>query len=137
MQLFRDMPRGLWGVGWDALSTLDAYKSQMPGTRHLNLELVDESYQRDEPYIFHFPDGNAGFARSIVRDLIPNAIPGTTMEDLVKARVDYDGLDLASSMVRIRLNSTAVKVQHTPNEKAVDVTYIKDGRPYRVRAKLM
>ena len=133
VQLFRDMSRGLWGVGWDALSALDAYKSQMPGTRHLNLELVDESYQRNEPYIFHFPDGNAGFARSIVRDLIPSAIPGTTMEDLVKARVDYDGLDLASSMVRIRLNSTAVKVQHTPSEKAVDVTYIKDGRSYRVR----
>jgi spermidine dehydrogenase len=31
------------------------------------------------------------------------------------------------------LNSTAVKVQHTPSEKAVDVTYIKNGRPYRVR----
>ena len=133
VQLFRDMSRGLWGVGWDALSALDAYKSQMPGTRRLNLELVNESYERGEPYIFHFPDGNAGFARSIVRDLIPSAIPGTTMEDLVKARVDYDGLDLASSMVRIRLNSTAVKVQHTPSEKAVDVTYIKDGRSYRVR----
>ena len=133
VQLFRDMSRGLWGVGWDALSALDAYKSQMPGTRRLNLELVNESYERGEPYIFHFPDGNAGFARSIVRDLIPSAIPGTTMEDIVKARVDYDGLDLASSMVRIRLNSTAVKVQHTPSEKAVDVTYIKDGRSYRVR----
>ena len=133
VQLFRDMSRGLWGVGWDALSALDAYKSQMPGTRRLNLELVNESYERGEPYIFHFPDGNAGFARSIVRNLLPSAIPGTTMEDLVKARVDYDGLDLASSMVRIRLNSTAVKVQHTPSEKAVDVTYIKDGRSYRVR----
>ena len=133
VQLFRDMSRGLWGVGWDALSALDAYKSQMPGTRRLNLELVNESYERGEPYIFHFPDGNAGFARSIVRNLIPSAIPGTTMEDLVKARVDYDGLDLASSMVRIRLNSTAVKVQHTPSEKAVDVTYIKDGRSYRAR----
>jgi spermidine dehydrogenase len=133
VQLYRDMARGLWGIGWDALSALDAYKSQMPGTRHLNLELVNESYQRDEPYIFHFPDGNAGVARSIVRDLIPSAIPGSTMEDLVKARVDYDGLDLETSMVRIRLNSTAVKVQHTPSEKAVDVTYIKDGRSYRVR----
>jgi spermidine dehydrogenase len=92
-------------------------------------------FDEDNPYIHHFPDGNAGFARSIVRDLIPSAIPGTTMEDLVKARVDYDGLDLASSMVRIRLNSTAVKVKHTPSEKAVDVTYIKHGKPYRVRAE--
>ncbi len=133
VRLYRDMSRGLWGIGWDALSALDAYRSQMPGTRHLNLGLADESYERDEPYIFHFPDGNAGVARSIVRDLIPSAIPGSTMEDLVKARVDYDGLDLETLMVRIRLNSTAVKVQHTPSEKAVDVTYIKNGRPYRVR----
>ena len=131
--LYRDMSRGLWGIGWDALSTLDAYKSEMPGTRHLKLELVDESYERDEPYIFHFPDGNAGFARSIVRKLIPSAILGTTMEDLVQARVDYDGLDMDTSLIRIRLNSTAIKAQHISNEKAVDVTYIKDGKPYRVR----
>jgi len=131
--LYRDMSRGLWGIGWDALSALDAYKSGMPGTLGLNLKIAEQSYERDEPYIFHFPDGNAGFARSIVRELIPSAISGTTMEDLVKARVDYAGLDLDSLMVRIRLNSTVVKVEHTPNEKAVDVTYIKDGNPYRVR----
>jgi spermidine dehydrogenase len=41
--LYRDMSRGLWGIGWDALSALDAYKSQMPGTRHLNIKLVNES----------------------------------------------------------------------------------------------
>ena len=133
VQLYRDMARGLWGIGWDALSALDAYKSQMPGTRHLNLKIADESYERDEPYIFHFPDGNAGFARSIVRALIPSVISGKTMEDIVQARVDYNGLDLQSSLVRIRLNSTAVKVQHTPNEKTVDITYIKGGNPYRVR----
>ena len=131
--LYRDMARGLWGIGWDALSALDAYKSHMPGTLGLNLKIAEQSYERDEPYIFHFPDGNAGFARSIVRELIPSAISGTTMEDLVKARVDYAGLDLDSLKVRIRLNSTAVKVEHTPSEKAVDVTYIKDGSPYRVR----
>ena len=131
--LYRDMSRGLWGIGWDALSALDAYKSDMPGTLGLNLKIAEQSYERDEPYIFHFPDGNAGFARSIVRELIPSAISGTTMEDLVKARVDYAGLDLDSLKVRIRLNSTAVKVEHTPSEKSVDVTYIKDGSPYRVR----
>ena len=131
--LYRDMSRGLWGIGWDALSALDAYKSGMPGTLGLNLKIAEQSYERDEPYIFHFPDGNAGFARSIVRELIPSAISGTTMEDLVKARVDYAGLDLDSLKVRVRLNSTVVKVEHTPSEKAVNVTYIKDGSPYRVR----
>jgi len=133
--LYRDMARGLWGIGWDALSALDAYKSEMPGTLGINLKIDEQSYERDEPYIFHFPDGNAGVARSIVRGLIPGAVPGKTMEDLVKARVDYGGLDLESSIVRIRLNSTAVNVEHTQSEKTVDVTYVNNGNPYRVRGR--
>ena len=53
--LYRDMSRGLWGIGWDALSALDAYKSQMPGTLGLDLKIAEQNYDRDEPYIFHFP----------------------------------------------------------------------------------
>jgi spermidine dehydrogenase len=37
--------------------------------------------------------------------------------------------------VRIRLNSTAVDVRHTPNEKNVDVTYVRDGETFRVRGR--
>ena len=44
---------------------------------------------REEPYIFHFPDGNASVARLLVRSLIPAAIPGHTMDDIVTARADY------------------------------------------------
>lgn len=48
----------------------------------------------------------------MVRQLIPDAVPGNTMEDLVLSRVDYDLLDRKSNNTRIRLNSTAVKVGH-------------------------
>ena len=134
--LFRDTARGLWGIGWDALSALEAYRSEMPGTRGLAINnLPENGHERDEPYIFHFPDGNAGVARAIVRKLIPEAIPGQTMEDLVTARVDYDALDLASSRTRIRLNSTAVDVRHTANQKHVDVTYVTAGETHRVQSK--
>ena len=42
-----------------------------------------------EPYIYHFPDGNASIARLLVRRLIPDVAPGNTMEDIVTAPFDY------------------------------------------------
>jgi spermidine dehydrogenase len=108
----------------------------MPGTSNLDIgELDNEPPGRDEPYIFHFPDGNAGVARSLVRQLVPQAIPGSTMEDLVLARANYGLLDLPDSKVRIRLNSTAVDVRNVDDGKYADVTYVRDGETYRVRSK--
>ena len=134
--LYRDSHRGLWGVGWDALSTLEAYKANMPGTRYLDLEVKSTNphnmYDREEPYIFHFPDGNAGVARALVNKLIPDSMSVDTMEAQVKAKVDYNALDLKSSKVRIRLNSSVVKVEHTSNQKSVNVVYINNGKSYRV-----
>ena len=89
----------------------------------------------DEPYIFHFPDGNASIARLLVRKLIPGALPGKTMEDSVTARLDYSKLDRADANVRIRLSSTVVNARHTPDQKFVDVTYVHAGKPHTVRAR--
>ncbi|TCO76683.1 NAD(P)/FAD-dependent oxidoreductase [Chromatocurvus halotolerans] len=134
--LWRDSIRGWWGVGWDAISALEAQRMGMPGTRHVDLPPVPQREpERNEPYIFHFPDGNAGVARALVRSLIPGAVPGSSMEDLVLARVDYAALDQAGQRCRLRLNSTAVDVRHTPAGDAVDVCYVRDGRVERVRAK--
>jgi spermidine dehydrogenase len=88
-----------------------------------------------EPYIFHFPDGNASVARLLVRKLIPEALPGSTMEDSVTARLDYSKLDLDGAPLRIRLNSTAVNVAHSADSKAVHVTYVHTGTAHTVRAK--
>lgn len=134
--LLRDTIKGFWGVGWDALSALEAWRLRMPGTGSLGIgELENEPPGRDEPYIFHFPDGNAGVARSVVRQLIPDAVPGNTMEDLVLSRVDYGLLDRPSNGTRIRLNSTAVNVGHVDGDRHVDVTYVRGGKAYRVRGK--
>ena len=134
--LLRDTILGLWGVGWDSLSALEAYRSGMPALQHMGIgELAEERHERDEPYIFHFPDGNAGVARSLVRSLLPEAVPGSTMEDLVTSRIDYSLLDRKGRPTRIRLNSTAVNLSHTPDQKHVDVTYVNSGDVYRVRAK--
>ena len=85
-----------------------------PGFTDWDCGATDE---KEEPYIFHFPDGNASVARLLVRSLIPEAIPGTTMDDVVTAKADYSKLDDANSAVRIRLNSTVVHVQHTQRGK--------------------
>jgi spermidine dehydrogenase len=108
----------------------------MPGTRYLDLEVKSANphnmYDREEPYIFHFPDGNAGVARALVNKLIPDSMSVDTMEAQVKAKVDYNALDLKSSKVRIRLNSSVVKVEHTSNQRSVNVVYINNGKSYRV-----
>lgn len=134
--VLRDTIKGFWGFGWDALSALEGYRMGMPGTHHLGLgKLQGEAPGRDEPYIFHFPDGNAGVARSLVRKLIPDAVPGRTMEDLVLSRVDYSLLDRTSNNTRIRLNCTGVDARHVDQDRFVDVTYVHQGRTYRVRGK--
>jgi spermidine dehydrogenase len=133
--LMRDTIRGYWGIGWDALSALEAYRMEQPATAHLGLDEGKSAlWSDDEPYIFHFPDGNAGIARALVRSLLPEAVPGSTMEDLVTSRVDYSLLDHPSNGTRIRLSTTAVNVRHTPDQAAVDVVYIRNGKPERVRA---
>jgi len=90
---------------------------------------------KEEPYIFHFPDGNASVARLLVRSLIPEAIPGSTMEDVVTTKADYSKLDEAGGAVRIRLNSTVVHVQHANAAKEVQVAYVRGGKSETVAAK--
>jgi spermidine dehydrogenase len=91
-----------------------------------------------EEYFFHFPDGNASVARLLVRRLVPGVLPGRTASDIVTARADYSRLDGAGSPVRIRLNSTVVRVVHEGNPasaSAVEVWYARGGKLQRVRAR--
>jgi spermidine dehydrogenase len=83
-----------------------------------------------ENYYFHFPDGNASVARLLVRRLVPGAIPGSTMDDVVTARADYVKLDASSSAVRVRLSSSVMRVRHTGpagGDQRVEVAYVQHG----------
>ena len=91
-----------------------------------------------EPYIYHFPDGNASVARLLVRRLIPDVAPGNTMEDIVGAPFDYSRLDHMSSPVRLRLGSTAVNVRNIDddnNAKQAGITYVQGGKTFQVRGR--
>jgi spermidine dehydrogenase len=145
LPFFQTYPHDLFGVGIDAVSALacfengdDYHSFTYPGFDGLNLSEVE----KEEPYIFHFPDGNASIARLLVRSLIPGAIPGQSMEDVVSARADYSRLDDAQASVRIRLNSTAVQVRNNGSAKLdnpasakdVAVSYMRGGKLQSVQA---
>lgn len=102
-----------------------------PGFAGLGLAKEDEA--PEEPYIYHFPDGNAAVARLLVRGLIPAVAPGRGMDDIVLADFDYAQLDKAAAPVRLRLNSTAVSVENRAG--GVDLGYSLDGRLHRVRGQ--
>lgn len=99
---------------------------------------VEEEEWEQEPYIYHFPDGNASIARLLVRRLIPQVAPGQDMEDIVAARFNYDRLDESGSSVRLRLGSTATHVSQAGSAQSaeeVQVTYVRGDRAERIRAK--
>jgi spermidine dehydrogenase len=107
----------------------------LPG---LNATALSDYNSLDEPYIHHFPDGNASIARLLVRSMIPDVASGSTMEDVVTACFDYSKLDVVGAPVRLRLNSTAVNVEHDgplATAKQVSVTYVKDGQTHRARGR--
>ena len=65
-------------MGIDLLPALEAAGTGFPGFDGLGLPAsAPDSAKLDEPYIYHFPDGNASIARLLVRKLFPDAAPGT------------------------------------------------------------
>jgi spermidine dehydrogenase len=145
VKVFQTFPHPLFGVGIDAISAQDAWGIDLPGFAAMNLDPTPgKGMNRDaipneeaEKYFFHFPDGNASIARMLVRKLLPDAIPGNSASDIVMARADYSKLDRDSSPVRIRLNSTVVRVKHAgdpASAKEVEVAYASGGKAYTVKA---
>ena len=139
VKVFQTTTHDQYAVGIDAVCAYDCAQYGFPGFAgmHLPKRRTGDDENEEEPYIFHFPDGNASIARILVRSLVPGSASGNTMEDIVTARMNYAALDDTASKVRIRLNSTAVHVKHVgdPNTaKEVEVTYVREGEARRVRA---
>ena len=146
VRLYQAAPQPLFGVGIDAVSAQDAWGLGLPGFDGMKLDpSPGKGMNRDairneeaERYFFHFPDGNASIARLLVRQLIPDAIPGNSSSDIVTAKADYAKLDESSRAVRMRLNSTAVRVKHVgepATAKEVEIAYARYGKAYTVRGK--
>jgi spermidine dehydrogenase len=138
---------GEWGVGTDAVSALDCWGIGLPGFQGLNLAkgsirrmgFTPAGYEDTGGSLrLHFPDGNATIARLLVRDLIRDAVPGNSAEDVVTARVNYAQLDRGATPVRLRLNSIAIRARHLGDPRSaghVEVTYLRGGRAFTARAR--
>jgi len=130
-------------AGPDSFSAWYAYRCGYGGFQGMGLPpeaLRTSSFLRDSelgaPILL--PDGLGGVARLLVRWLIPQALPGKTMEDAVATRLNYGALDEPHNHVRLRLSSTVVHAKHIGDQETaqeVAVTYVSGGRGYRVKAR--
>lgn len=143
---FQDATEGILGIGADGIAALDAWGDGEPGFEGMDLgdapdRAMSASARRSltdpDPYIFHFPDGNAGVARALVRAMIPAALSGRGMESLVVTPLDYGKLDVPGNKVRLRLAAPVVNVAHdgaSDSARSVTVTYAKEGKLRTVTA---
>ena len=81
-----------------------------------------------------FPGCNAGVARHILKQLIPNAITGDgTMTGICRGSVDFAELDSTQQKTRVRLRTTVISVRQ--NVGGIEIVYENGKKLYRVSAK--
>jgi len=125
------------GLGWGyrnnkRLDTCPAYEAWRAGSPGFSGMTIADGPRAPSDY-FHFPDGNASIARLLVSRLVPQSFSGTqTPESVVLAPLSYAALDRPGQPVRIRLESTVVRVEHVRaadprGERAVRVVYSTGG----------
>ena len=121
---------GGFGLGPDALSAFLLYEWSK------TIPTVDDSM---ESGIQMFPGGNSGMTRLMVKTMIPGATDGPrSMEMVWKGAINFGALDRPGQRVRLRLDSTAVRVEHIGDPGKADfvsIEYVKNGAVYRVKAK--
>lgn len=135
VKYFQSRTNDFMALSIDVVAAYDAYNVGFPGFAALNLPQISEEakVEMEDPYIYHFPDGNASLARLLVRSLIPSVAPGNTMDAIVLATFDYAKLDQPKAPVRLRLNSTAVSVRNVGD--GVNIGYKRGDQLVQVRGK--
>lgn len=139
VRFYQQRTHGEFCIGIDAVSALDCWGLGLPGFQ--GLALTHGAIPRMGPTCagfadtggsvdVHLPDGGATVARSLVRALIPAAVPGHGVADLITAQVDYAKLDRPEADVQIRLNSIVVAASNTDGK--VRVEYLNGRHGYAV-----
>jgi len=124
-------------VGCDVLSAYSARQLEMPGTE---ARYVYDSNKDDYDIgVFSYPGGNTGIFRHIIKHLIPDAIKGDNeFESILCNDINFKALDRSENAMNIRLNSTAISVQHegkADSSEYVSITYYQEGKIKKIRAK--
>jgi len=142
---YQHRTHGLWGVGIEAVSALEGWATGLPGFRGMKLpegsipsmgETAAGFADTGGSVDVHLPDGGATIARALVRKLVPDALPGSTLEDLVTSHADYSRLDRGGAPTRIRLGATVTHVANLEGDAAgVRLEYTRAGRAFRVHSR--
>ncbi len=122
-----------FGLGSGDISAYVARDVAMPGM------LSKQQFEDGVPRRNSFPGGNSGFARYFLKHIKPEAIAGkNNFDDIITGAINFSKLDRPDDDIRIRLNSTAVAVQHegtAENANSVRVIYSHAGKEHAIRAK--
>jgi spermidine dehydrogenase len=113
------------GLGNDAISAHWGLYFDMPG--------FTPPGDYDAGALISFPGGNAAIARHFVKNFNPDAIAGSSFEEILFDKIAFDELDREDKPVRIRLRSTAVSVENQTDR--VSVIYERDGQLHQLTAK--
>ena len=122
------------GLGCDVISAYAALQVLMPGFP----EFQGHRSLRNSHW-HSFPGGNDGFSRYFIKALIPEAIEGSrNFADIQNGRVRFPVLDREGNRVRLRLDTSVVRVgqgNSSVQGKYVAVIYLRDGKLYRLKAR--
>ena len=130
------------GMGSDAISARYAMMSALPG---FDKGFGDKSLyrvpadDREVAGIFAFPGGNDGVFRLLLKKVLPEAISGgNSFAEIHDSPYRFENFDRANNPFRIRLNSTAIRVEHVGepgSATSVSIYYETNGQVYRVKAR--
>jgi spermidine dehydrogenase len=115
----------------EAVSAYSAYNIRLPVASAFSKMEAPAPRQQ-------WPGGNDVFARYFIKRIAPHVLEGgTTLPEIVKARIRFEALDRPDARVRFRVRSTAIRIEHVgkASDAAVRVTYLQNGRAYSVRAQ--
>ena len=123
VKYFQSKSHDFDAIGIDGISVMDSIELFLPGIDGMNLPMENLTPDKD-PYIYHFPDGNATIARLLVNRLIPKIFGSKeNMDSIILNKINYSKLDLIQNSVRIRLSSTVVNVTNAKSN-FVDIGYL-------------
>lgn len=118
----RSMPGPEWGYDTRALGAIDAWGIGYPGFGGLGLDAdkpsrfnsptVKKQWGIADPDVYHFPEGNQGLVRAMVRRLAPDAL------DRPGARARFR---LSSPVVSVRDGATAATVAYFDGHQVLSV----------------
>lgn len=130
------------GMGGDQVSAYTAFDFYLPGVR----AYTDQYYEArgvdpgeiSQLTLVSWPGGNTGTARHFVKAMIPDAIAGEKLQQVLRGPINWQALDRPGQPVRLRLEATVARIQHQgkpETAKQVDVVYSKGGKLFRVKAR--